>query len=89
MDEPTSALGVKQAAIVLKFIKNVQNRGLGVIFITHNVVHAMTVGDRFAVLNHGELVGTYTKSEVNESKLMHLMAGGEDLTELREKINNI
>lgn len=89
LDEPTSALGVKQAAIVLEFIKNVQNRGLGVIFITHNVVHAMTVGDRFAVLNHGELVGTYSKSEVNESKLMHLMAGGEDLTELREKINNI
>ena len=88
LDEPTSALGVKQAAIVLKYVKNVRNRGIGIILITHNVVHAMTVGDRFAVLNHGKLVGVYDKSDVTESKLMHLMAGGEDLAELKEEINN-
>ena len=88
LDEPTSALGVKQAAIVLKYVKNVRNRGIGIILITHNVVHAMTVGDRFAVLNHGRLVGVYDKSDVTESKLMHLMAGGEDLTELKEEINS-
>ena len=89
LDEPTSALGVKQAAIVLEHIINVRKRGLGIIFITHNVAHAMTVGDRFAVLNHGKLVGVYDKTDVNESKLMHLMAGGEDLIKLREKINNL
>ena len=88
LDEPTSALGVKQAAIVLKYVKKVRDRGIGIILITHNVVHAMTVGDRFAVLNHGELVGVYDKSDITESKLMHLMAGGKDLTELKEEINN-
>ncbi|MCL5069713.1 MAG: ATP-binding cassette domain-containing protein [Actinobacteria bacterium] len=87
LDEPTSALGVKEAAIVLKFIKDVKNRGTGIILITHNVTHAMTVGDRFAVLNHGDLVGIYDKSEVDEAKLIHLMAGGEELTRLREKLN--
>ena len=86
LDEPTSALGVKQAAIVLKYIRKVRNRGTGIILITHNVTHAMTVGDRFAVLSHGKLVGVYEKSEVDESKLIHLMAGGEELTNLRRDI---
>lgn len=88
LDEPTSALGVKEAAIVLKFIKDVRNRGTGIILITHNVTHAMTVGDRFAILNHGALVGVYGKSEVDEAGLIHLMAGGEELTKLRETINS-
>jgi len=88
LDEPTSALGVKEAAIVLKFVKDVRNRGAGIILITHNVTHAMAVGDRFAILNHGKLVGIYDKSEVDESKLIHLMAGGEELTKLRETINS-
>jgi simple sugar transport system ATP-binding protein len=87
LDEPTSALGVKEAAIVLKFIKDVRNRGTGIILITHNVTHAMTVGDRFAILNHGSLVGVYGKTEVDESKLIHLMAGGEELTKLKETLN--
>ena len=87
LDEPTSALGVKEAAIVLKFIINVRNRGVGIILITHNVTHAMTVGDRFAILNHGALVGVYGKSDIDESKLIHLMAGGEDLNLLRKEIN--
>jgi simple sugar transport system ATP-binding protein len=88
LDEPTSALGVKEAAIVLKFINDVRKRGAGIILITHNVTHAMTVGDRFAILNHGELVGVYNKSEVDESRLIHLMAGGEELTKLRETISS-
>ncbi|MCL4377054.1 MAG: ATP-binding cassette domain-containing protein [Actinobacteria bacterium] len=88
LDEPTSALGVKEAAIVLKFIKDVRNRGAGIILITHNVTHAMTVGDRFAILNHGRLVGIYNAPEVNESKLIHLMAGGEELDELKGMINS-
>jgi simple sugar transport system ATP-binding protein len=83
LDEPTSALGVKQAAIVLRYVKKVRDRGIGIILITHNVVHAMAAGDRFAILNHGKLVGIYDRSEATESKLMHLMAGGEDINQLK------
>ncbi len=89
LDEPTSALGVKQAAIVLRYVKSVRDRGIGIILITHSVVHAMAVGDRFVILNHGRLVGSNNKSEVTESKLTHLMAGGEELSTLNEKINDI
>ncbi|MHB8277610.1 MAG: ATP-binding cassette domain-containing protein [Candidatus Humimicrobiaceae bacterium] len=88
LDEPTSALGVKEASIVLKYIKDIRKCGIGIILITHSVTHAITVGDRFAVLNHGKLVGIYNKSDVDETKLIHLMSGGDELNKLREKISN-
>ena len=47
LDEPTSALGVHQASVVLKLIVQSKARGIGVIFISHNVHHAYVVGDRF------------------------------------------
>ena len=57
LDEPTSALGVKQSGVVLKYIVQARERGLGVIFITHNPHHAYPVGDRFVVLNRGQAAG--------------------------------
>ena len=47
LDEPTSALGVKQSGVVLRYVVQARERGLGVIFITHNPHHAYPVGDRF------------------------------------------
>ena len=49
LDEPTAALGVKEAAHVLRIVLQARQKGIAVIFITHNVVHALTVGDHFAV----------------------------------------
>ena len=57
LDEPTSALGVKQSGVVLRYIVQARDRGLGVIFITHNPHHAWPVGDRFVVLNRGRMIG--------------------------------
>ena len=57
LDEPTSALGVKQAGVVLKYILQARNRGVAVIFITHNPHHAYPVGDRFVILNRGQEPG--------------------------------
>ncbi len=57
LDEPTSALGVKQSAFVLRHIIAARNRGLGVIFITHNVAHALPIGDTFTILSRGRTVG--------------------------------
>ena len=59
LDEPTSALGVHQAAMVLKFVIEARLRGLAVIFITHNIHHAYPVGDVFTLLNRGRSHGTY------------------------------
>ena len=76
LDEPTSALGVTQTGIVLNCITEVRSRGLGVIFITHNVRHALAVGDRFTVLNRGRTVETRSKGAIDADELQLLMGGG-------------
>ncbi|MBN8993700.1 MAG: sugar ABC transporter ATP-binding protein [Rhizobiales bacterium] len=86
LDEPTSALGVAQTSMVLKYIHQVRQKGLGVVFITHNVRHAYAAGDRFTVLNRGRTVGTYAKSEIGMDELQNLMAGGKELQELSSEL---
>ncbi len=86
LDEPTSALGVRQTSMVLKYIDMVRKRGLGVVFITHNVRHAMAVGDRFTVLNRGQTLGTATRAEITPEELQDLMAGGKELAVLSETL---
>ncbi|MCA1297498.1 ATP-binding cassette domain-containing protein [Stappia indica] len=82
LDEPTSALGVAQTSMVLKYINQVRAKGLGVIFITHNVRHAYAVGNRFTVLNRGKTLGTHGKDEITIDALQNLMAGGKELQDL-------
>jgi simple sugar transport system ATP-binding protein len=82
LDEPTSALGVAQTSMVLKYIHQVRRKGLGVIFITHNVRHAYAVGDRFTVLNRGRTVGACAKADIGIDELQTLMAGGKELQTL-------
>jgi simple sugar transport system ATP-binding protein len=89
LDEPTSALGVKEAAIVLRHIIRARSKGLGVIFITHNVQHALPVGDRFTILAHGRLAGEFVRGEVNQDELLRLMGGGEELTELARELGQL
>ncbi|MET4633961.1 ATP-binding cassette domain-containing protein [Kaistia defluvii] len=86
LDEPTSALGVRQTSMVLKYIDMVRKRGLGVVFITHNVRHAMAVGDRFTVLNRGRTLGTATRGEISADELQNLMAGGKELADLSSEL---
>jgi simple sugar transport system ATP-binding protein len=82
LDEPTSALGVRQTANVLATINRVRAQGIGVVFISHNVRHAMAVGDRFTVLNRGQTLGTASKGEITAAKLQDMMAGGQEMAEL-------
>jgi simple sugar transport system ATP-binding protein len=77
LDEPTSALGVKETARVLKLVRAVRDQGVSVIFITHNAGHALSVGDRFAVLNQGQLETTFRHGEKSREELLNLMSGGE------------
>ncbi|MFC4224943.1 ATP-binding cassette domain-containing protein [Lysinibacter cavernae] len=77
LDEPTAALGVTQAARVLQRIAAARDRGLAVIFITHNPQHAYPVGTRFLVLSRGESLGLFTRENVTLPELTTLMSGGE------------
>jgi simple sugar transport system ATP-binding protein len=82
LDEPTSALGVRQTANVLATVDKVRKQGISVVFITHNVRHAMAVGDRFTVLNRGKTYGTAVKGEISPEELQDMMAGGQELATL-------
>lgn len=82
LDEPTSALGVRQTSNVLATIDRVRKQGVGVVFISHNVRHALAVGDRFTVLNRGKTLGTAKRGEISMEELQNLMAGGQVLAQL-------
>ncbi|MGH2779800.1 MAG: ATP-binding cassette domain-containing protein [Actinomycetota bacterium] len=86
LDEPTSALGVKEAAVVLRYIAKARSSGLAVIFITHNVHHAYPIGDRFTILNRGQSYGTFDKDEVSREDVLGMMAGGQELEKLSSEL---
>ncbi len=82
LDEPTSALGVRQTSNVLATVDKVRKQGIAVVLITHNVRHALAVGDRFTVLNRGTTLGTAKRGEITPDELQDMMAGGQELATL-------
>lgn len=86
LDEPTAALGVKQATHVLRIVNEAKKRGLAVIFITHQVMHAMAVGDHFAVLIRGAVAADFKKGEKTREEITDLMAGGASMASLEAEI---
>ncbi len=86
LDEPTAALGVKEAGVVLRYIARAREQGLAVIFITHNAHHAWAIGDRFTLLNRGRSMGTFAKSETTREAVISMMAGGAALEHLEHEL---
>ncbi|NKY84720.1 ATP-binding cassette domain-containing protein [Nocardia veterana] len=86
LDEPTAALGVKQSGVVLRYVAQARDRGLGVVLITHNPHHAYPVGDRFLLLRRGRELGSYDKSEIDVAELTRQMAGGAELEALQHEL---
>ena len=89
LDEPTAALGVKQSVNVLKLIRKARDRGIAVIFITHNVNHAYPVADSFTLLNRGKSLGTFAKSEISKEKVLDMMAGGAEMQKLMAELDEV
>jgi simple sugar transport system ATP-binding protein len=86
LDEPTSALGVKEAAVVLRFIAQAREQGIGVILITHNINHAFPIGDRFTILDRGTCKGTFDKADLTPAELLEHMGGGAELDEIEHEL---
>ncbi|MPY59026.1 ATP-binding cassette domain-containing protein [Streptomyces spongiae] len=89
LDEPTAALGVKQSGVVLKYIAAARDRGLGVIFITHNPHHAYMVGDHFSVLRLGTMELSASREQVSLEELTNHMAGGAELAALKHELAQV
>ena len=86
LDEPTAALGVKQAGVVLKYVAQARDRGLGVVLITHNPHHAYPVGNRFLLLKRGRSLGSFDKKDISLEELTRQMAGGAELEALQHEL---
>jgi simple sugar transport system ATP-binding protein len=86
LDEPTAALGVKQAGTVLRYIAQSRAKGIAVIFITHNPHHAYAVGDRFTILKRGRTLGTFTKEELPREEMTRMMSGADELDALTHEL---
>ncbi len=86
LDEPTAALGVKQSCNVLKLVHKARERGISVIFITHNVHHAYPIADSFTVLNRGQSMGTFAKSDISKEEVLDMMAGGTEIQSLVDEL---
>ena len=76
MDEPTAALGVPEQRKVMELIANLKESGVGIIFISHNLIDIFQVSDRIIVLRRGSKVGEGRTSETNSDEIVRLMVGG-------------
>jgi len=76
LDEPTAALSIKESHKVLDYVADARERGLSVIFITHNIYHVYSVADRFAILEHGEKLGDFNKDEVSAEDIIEIVRTG-------------
>lgn len=89
LDEPTSALGVKEAAYVLRMMQQARADGVGIVFITHNARHAMAVGDDFVVLIHGRAAAQFKRGDKTREEVLDLMAGGEQIAALEGELGGL
>jgi D-xylose transport system ATP-binding protein len=78
LDEPTSALGARESANVLKLIRDATDEGISVILISHNMEHVMQVADRAVVLRQGRYVGEETPSKETHEKIVSMIVGGDE-----------
>jgi simple sugar transport system ATP-binding protein len=85
LDEPTSALSVKQSAQVLRSIEQARDKGLSVIVISHNVHHVYPVADRFVILAHGESIADFKRGERTKEEVSDLIVQGRQLVQELER----
>ena len=89
LDEPTAAHGVKQSVNVLRLINRARERGISVIFITHNVNHAYPVADSFTLLNRGKSMGTFAKRDIAKEAVLDMMAGGAEMQKMMAELEGV
>jgi len=65
LDEPTSALSVRETERVLKYVTELKSENVSSVIVTHNLYHAFQVCDRFVVMSHGKVIFEKNKSETN------------------------
>jgi len=75
MDEPTSTLSKGEVELLYKIIRNLQAKGIAILFISHKLEELFEVSSIFTVIRDGQYIGTYPKEQMNNEKLISLMVG--------------
>jgi fructose transport system ATP-binding protein len=75
LDEPTAALGVRESNQVLELIKNLRDRGIPVILISHNMPHVFDVADRIHIQRLGKRAATITPATHSMTEAVAIMTG--------------
>ncbi|NCC24350.1 MAG: sugar ABC transporter ATP-binding protein [Deltaproteobacteria bacterium] len=73
LDEPTTALSLKEVGKVLDFIGQIRAEGKACLFISHNIGHAYMASDRFFLMDRGVHVGEYSKADLTQDGLLHAL----------------
>lgn len=76
LDEPTAALGVAQTEQVLRLVRRLADRGLGVLLISHNLNDVFEVADDIAVLYLGGMVGQIEASSTTRERVVQAITTG-------------
>jgi ABC-type sugar transport system ATPase subunit len=79
MDEPIGALAVREVNKVLDLMKQLRQRGVSIVFISHNLQAVLSVADRIVVLRKGRKVGDRKAKEITMDEVIKLIIGGEEL----------
>ena len=75
MDEPTAALTVKEASMLMDIIHELRRQGLAIVFISHHLEELFEISDVCSVLRDGEYIGTYNIRDITIQELISLMVG--------------
>jgi ribose transport system ATP-binding protein len=76
LDEPTASLDREVEEKLFDTIRNVTSRGVGVIYISHNLQEIFILGTRVTVLRNGKKISTHRVQEVDEERIINEMIGG-------------
>ncbi len=77
MDEPMAALGVEEGRRVLELVRNMRERGLSVIVISHNLEHVFQLADRIAVMKNGRLIGVVETASTTRDVVVRMITFGQ------------
>lgn len=74
LDEPTAALSIKETNKVLDYVLQAREKGLSVIYITHNIYHVFPIANRFTILDRGVKLGDFNKADISPEKIIEIIS---------------
>jgi methyl-galactoside transport system ATP-binding protein len=88
MDEPTSSLTEREVTHLFKIIRDLKNRGVAIIYISHKIEEILQIADEVTIMRDGKAVGTWLAAELTNELIINRMVGRELTHRFPEKTNS-